>query len=213
LPAQRDERYSAAMPNVIIPIYYDYASSLCYVAKKVMDQLHGKLEIDLLWKGVQISRRHEGWKNGEMIGDEAKGKIFRIAKETGVALRVPEYWLDSAAVLEGAEFARERGKFADYHEVVWKAAFEEGKDIGDRPTLIGIAESVGLPGNELAAALEAGTFTTRVKETESEAATFNVVGYPTFMLGTFPLIGIQPAETMRLLIQRYIDRSREQVGH
>ena len=201
------------MANVIIPIYYDYASSLCYVAKKVMEQLHGKLEIELLWKGVQISRRHQGWKNGEMIGDEAKGKIFRIAKETGVALRVPDHWLDSAAALEGAEFAREQGKFAEYHDAVLSTVFEEGRDIGDLPTLLNLAEKVGLSGSELEQALQAGTFTARVRETESEAATFNVVGYPTFMLGAFPLIGIQPAETMRLLIQRYIDKSREQVGH
>ncbi len=201
------------MSNVIIPIYYDYASSLCYVAKKVMEQLQGKLAIELLWKGVQITRRHEGWKNGEMIGDEAKGKIFRIAKDTGVTLRVPKRWLDSTAALEGAEFARGQGKFAEYHDAVLKAAFEEGKDIGDLSTLIGIAESVGLSGSDLQHALAEGAFTARVKETESEAATFNIVGYPTFMLGSFPLIGIQPAETMRLLIQRYIDKSREQVGH
>src|SRR5262245_925920 len=99
------------MANVIIPIYYDYASSLCYVAKKVMEQLHGKLEIELLWKGVQIARRHQGWKNGEMIGDEAKGKIFRVARETGVMLQVPDHWLDSTTALEGAEFAKEHGKF------------------------------------------------------------------------------------------------------
>jgi hypothetical protein len=84
------------MANVVVPIYYDYASSLCYVAKKVMEQLEGQLEIEFLWKGVQISRRHPGWKNGEMIGDEARGKIFRVARETGVTLRVPERWLDSA---------------------------------------------------------------------------------------------------------------------
>src|SRR3954465_14325296 len=114
------------MAQVIVPIYYDYASSLCYVAKKVMEQLEGQLEIELWWKGVQISRRHQGWKNGEMIGDEAKGKIFRVAKETGVTLRVPDRWLDSAFALEGAEFARGHGKFAEYHEAMFRAAFEEG---------------------------------------------------------------------------------------
>jgi len=201
------------MSKVIIPIYYDYASSLCYVAKQVMEQLDGQLEIELLWKGVQISRRHQGWKNGEMIGDEAKGKIFRIARETGVTLRVPERWVDSALALEGAEFARERGKFVEYHEAVFKAVFADGRDIGDLSILLGIAESVSLSTSELKHALEAGTFTARVKETEVEAARFEVVGYPTFMLGTFPLIGIQPAETMRLLIQRYIDKARQQVGH
>ncbi|HJY82818.1 MAG TPA: DsbA family protein [Candidatus Binatia bacterium] len=201
------------MAQVIVPIYYDYASSLCYVAKKVMEQLDGQLEIELLWKGVQISRRHQGWKNGEMIGDEAKGKIFRVARETGVTLHVPERWLDSAYPLEGAEFARDQGKFAEYHDAVFAAVFEEGKDISDLRTLLSLAERVGLPLAEFEQGLRTGVFTERIKENEAEATTFGIVGYPTFMLGAFPLIGIQPAETMRLLIQRYIDKAREQVGH
>jgi predicted DsbA family dithiol-disulfide isomerase len=201
------------MTKVIIPIYYDYASSLCYVAKKVMERLDGQLEIELLWKGVQISRRHQGWKNGEMIGDEAKGKIFRVARETGVELRVPDRWLDSAYALEGAEFAREQGKFAEYHHTVFAAVFEQGKDISDLGTLLYLAESIGLSPGEMEQALKTGLFTERVKEAEAEATTFGVVGYPTFMLGEFPLIGIQPAETMRLLMQRYVDKAQEQRGH
>lgn len=201
------------MANVIIPIYYDYASSLCYIAKKVMEQLQGKLEIELLWKGVQIARRHQGWKNGEMIGDEAKGKIFRVARETSVTLRVPDHWLDSAYALEGAEFAKEHEKFTEYHDAIFNAVFEDGNDIGDLPTLLRIAENVGLSPDELETILKEGRFTNRVKETEAEAHTFQVVGYPTFMLGAFPLIGIQPAETMRLLIQRYIEKARTQVTH
>ncbi len=201
------------MSQVIVPIYYDYASSLCYVAKKVMEQLEGQLEVELLWKGVQISRRHPGWKNGEMIGDEAKGKIFRVAHETSVPLRVPERWLNSAYALAGAEFAREQGQSPEYHDAVFAAVFEEGLDIGDLPTLLNVAERVGLSGDRLEQAFKTETFTARIKANEAEAATFGVVGYPTFMLGAFPLIGIQPAETMRLLIQRYIDKVREQGAH
>ena len=201
------------MSQVIVPIYYDYASSLCYVAKRVMAQLDGQLEIALVWKGVQISRRHQGWKNGEMIGDEARGKIFRVARETGVTLRVPERWLDSASALEGAEFAREQGKFAEYHDAVFAAVFEEGKDIGDLQTLLVLVERIGLPVAGFEQVLKMGAFTQQVKENEAEATTFGIVGYPTFMLGAFPLIGIQPAETMRLLIRRYIDQARKQLGH
>lgn len=201
------------MTNVIVPIYYDYASSLCYIAKKVLDHLHGQLAVDLRWKGVQITRRHEGWKNGEMIGDEAKGKIFRVARDTGVTLRVPDHWLDSAYALEGAEFAKAHNKFATYHNAIFSAVFEDGQDIGDLPTLLGITERVGLSPRELESALRDGTFTSRVKETEEEARTFQVVGYPTFMLGAFPLVGIQPAATMRLLIQRYVEQARARVTH
>lgn len=201
------------MPNIIVPIYFDYASSLCYVAKKVMEQLHGKLAIELLWKGVQISRRHQGWKNGEMIGDDVKGKIFRVARETGVTLQVPNHWLDSSYALEGAEFARKHGKFNAYHDLIFAAAFEHGEDIGDLPTLLDLAASLGLPKIELEHALKTGTLTEKVKESETEATTFGVVGYPTFMLGEFPLVGIQPAETMRLLLHRYVEKKQQQVEH
>jgi predicted DsbA family dithiol-disulfide isomerase len=178
-----------------------------------MEQLHDKLEIELLWKGVQISRQHQGWKNGEMIGDEVKGKIFRVARETGVELHVPDRWLDSSYALEGAVFAREHGKFNDYHNLIFAAVFEEGRDIGDLPTLLDLATSIGLPRTELEHALKTGTFTEKVKEIETEATTFGVVGYPTFMLGEFPLIGIQPAETMRLLIQRYVEKKAKEITH
>jgi predicted DsbA family dithiol-disulfide isomerase len=171
------------------------------------------LDIELLWKGVQIARRHQGWKNGEMIGDEAKGKIFRVARETRVELRVPDRWLDSAEALEGAAFAKDHGKFAEYHHTLFTAVYEAGMDISDRATLLELVEGIGLPAVELEQALQTGTFTEQVKETEAEATTFGIVGYPTFMLGEFPLIGIQPVETMRLMIQRYIEKSREEVAH
>ena len=201
------------MANVKIPLYYDYASSLSYVAKRVMQQLDGQLEIDLLWKGVQIARRHKGWKNGEMIGDEVKGKIVRISRDTGVPLRIPAKWLDSSYALQGAEFAKDHNLFPEYHEAVFAAAFEKSKDIGELTTLLGIAEQVGLSGTALESALQSGNLNKRVDDTEQQAATFGVVGYPTFMLGEFSLIGIQPAETMRLLIQRYVKKAREHVGH
>lgn len=201
------------MANVKIPLYYDYASSLSYVAKRVMQQLDGQLEIDLLWKGVQIARRHKGWKNGEMIGDEVKGKIVRISRDTGVPLRIPAKWLDSSYALQGAEFAKDHNLFPEYHEAVFAAAFEKSKDIGELTTLLGIAEQVGLSGTALESALLSGNLNKRVDDTEQQAATFGVVGYPTFMLGEFSLIGIQPAETMRLLIQRYVEKAREHVGH
>ena len=147
------------MANVKIPVYYDYASSLSYIAQRVMDQLDGQLAIELVWKGVHIARRHKGWRNGEVIGDDAKGKIVRISRETGVPLRIPAKWLDSAYALEAAEFAKDRKLFAAYHEAVFVAAFEEEQDIGDLSVLLGVAEQVGLPVAELEQALQSGELT------------------------------------------------------
>ena len=199
--------------DVVIPIYFDYASSLCYVASEVVRGLDDELGATFLWKGVQIARLHRGWKNGHAIDERARANVLRVADETGVALRVPERWLDSAAALEGAEFARERGRFAEYHRAVFAAAYEGGCDLA-RPDVLGdAAERAGLAGAELRRHLEAGTFAARVKANEAESRAFGVSGYPTFMLGAFPLVGIQTRDTMRLLLGRYVEQARKRPVH
>jgi hypothetical protein len=45
-------------------------------------------------------------------------------------------------------------------------------------------------------------------ENKSEADRFSALGYPTFMLGEFPLTGIQPKDTMRLLLGRFLSQRR-----
>jgi hypothetical protein len=39
---------------------------------------------------------------------------------------------------------------------------------------------------------------------------FSALGYPTFILGDFPMIGIQPIESMRLLLGRFIRQRTEE---
>ena len=44
----------------------------------------------------------------------------------------------------------------------------------------------------------------RISENKREADGQSALGYPTFILGEFPLIGIQPKDTMRLIFARYM---------
>lgn len=201
------------MLKVRIPVYYDYASSLSYIAARVMERLDGQIDATLLWKGVQIVRRHGGWKNGEVIDTDSKGKIIRVSRETGIPLRIPHTWLDSTYALEAAEFAKDQEVFLPFHNAVFKAIFEDERDIADLNVVLDIARSVGLPSTELRLLLQSGGLTHRVLATEREAESFGILGYPTFLLGDFPLIGIQPADTMRLLLTRYIYKSRKTPGH
>ena len=201
------------MLKVRIPVYYDYASSLSYIAARVMERLDGQIDATLLWKGVQIVRRHQGWKNGEVIDTGSKGKIIRVSRETGIPLRIPPTWLDSTYALEAAEFAKDQQGFLLFHNAVFRAAFEDERDIADLDVVLDIARSVGLPSSELRLLLQSGALTHRVLATEREADSFGIIGYPTFLLGDFPLIGIQPADTMQLLLTRYIHKSQKTPGH
>lgn len=201
------------MARVIIPIYFDYASSLCYIAWRIVGTLERELEFEALWKGVAISSRRLGLRPGSALDPGAYQQVMRVAQETGVSVVPPEKWLDSDAALRGAELARDAGAFAPYHAAVFRAAFEQRLDIADHELLGAIAERAGLDRARFLDELSGERTAARLAENGREAGRMGVVGYPTFLLGDFPLTGIQSVETMRSLLSRYIERRRAEVGH
>jgi predicted DsbA family dithiol-disulfide isomerase len=194
------------MEKVIIPIYFDYASALCYVAWRIVGELEGELGFAALWKGVPISLRNYRSRPGQPLGGLERGKIRNVAAETGIAVEPPARWLDSQPALQGSDLAREAGVFSAYHDTVFRAAFERHADIGALDVLCAIAARAGLEPARFRDALERGAMASRVAENKREADRFSALGYPTFILGNFPLIGIQPKETMRMLLGRFLER-------
>jgi predicted DsbA family dithiol-disulfide isomerase len=194
------------MARIVIPIFFDYASTLCYIAWRIVTQLEAELEFDPLWKGVPIALRDHRTRPGRALGPVELGKIANVSAETGIAIMPPARWLDSARAIEGAELAREAGVFRAYHEAVFRAAFDERLDIGSPEVLAALAESAGMEPERFCADLADGRMAPRIAGHKQEADRFSALGYPTFMLGDFPLIGIQPIDTMRLLLKRFLDR-------
>ncbi|MDO8431295.1 MAG: DsbA family protein [Candidatus Binatus sp.] len=195
---------------VRIPIYFDYASTLCYIAWRIVRELEGELGFEALWKGVPIAMRDHRAKPGRVLGDREREKVLMVAAETGIAVAPPKSWIDSSAALQGSEIARDAGVFRKYHEAVFRAAFEQGVDIANADVLDTIAERAGMNRARFRATISSGAMTPRIESHKREADEFSALGYPTFILGEFPLIGIQPIESMRLLIGRFLrQRSQE----
>lgn len=198
------------MRRVAIPIYFDYASTLCYVAWRIVGELEAELEFEALWKGVPIRLRDNRSQPGNRLGEVERMKVMNVIAETGIALTPPERWIDSEAALEGAELARESRVFARYHDGVFRAAFEEGRDIAKVDVLSGIAAAAGMDIVRFREDIASRRMAARVAANKAEADRFSALGYPTFILGDFPLVGIQPKETMRMLIRRYIEQRAEE---
>jgi predicted DsbA family dithiol-disulfide isomerase len=194
------------MRRVRIPIYFDYASTLCYIAWRIVGQLETELGFEALWKGVPIALRDFRAKPGRVLGERERQKVIMVAAETGILVAPPPKWIDSTLALQGSELARDAGVFSNYHDAVFRAAFDEGRDIEDRGVLEGIAERAGMDVAEFRAGIESGAMEARIAENKREAEEFSALGYPTFILGDFPMIGIQPIESMRLLLSRFIQQ-------
>jgi predicted DsbA family dithiol-disulfide isomerase len=197
--------------SVIVPVYFDYASALCFIAWRMSARLQAELDVIMRWRPVHIAAQYPSWKQGGLIGGDAREKIERVSHETGVPLRIPARWLDSRPALEGAVFAEEHRRLSDYHDAVFTAAYEHGDNIGDRRVLVRAADAAGLPMGrfmEWVATRRAGP---QLAATLEEAREHGVVGYPTFLLGEFPLTGIHPYDTMKLLVARHIERCRDRL--
>jgi predicted DsbA family dithiol-disulfide isomerase len=195
---------------VRIPIFFDYASTLCYIAWRIVKELEAELKFEALWKGVPIAIRDHRAKPGRILGDREREKVLMVAAETGIPVAPPSSWIDSSAALQGSEIARDASVFAAYHDAVFRAAFEQRIEIANLEVLGAIAERAGMNRGQFLQAIESGAMNERIEANKREADEFSALGYPTFILGDFPLIGIQPIESMRLLIGRFLSqRSQE----
>jgi predicted DsbA family dithiol-disulfide isomerase len=196
------------MARIVIPIYFDYASTLCYIAWRIVADLRQELEIEPLWKGVPIRWRNHTCRPGNVLGAVERAKIATVIAETGVHVTPPGCWLDSEAALMGSELARRAGLFDLFHDNVFRAAFELGQDISHPDRLVEIAVVAGMDREAFRQAVQERQTASCLIENKSEADRFSALGYPTFMLGEFPLIGIQPKETMRMLLARFLSQRR-----
>jgi predicted DsbA family dithiol-disulfide isomerase len=196
------------MAGIVIPIYFDYASTLCYIAWRIVEELRSELDFEPLWKGVPIGWRKHSSRPGNALGAVERAKIATVIAETGVQVTPPECWLDSEAALIGSELARRAGVFERFHSAVFRAAFELGLDISNGDQLAEIAAVAGMDAEGFRHDVRLRLTVPQLLENKDEADRFSALGYPTFVLGEFPLIGIQPKQTMRLLLARFISQRR-----
>ena len=193
------------MPT-LIPVYFDYASSLCYVAWQIMRRLEGDLDVVGRWRPVHIVAQQPAWQPGQRLPDAVRANVERVAREAGVAVRIPARWLDSRAALEGALFAEENDRAAAYHAAVFAAAFEAGEDLSDRAVLVRAAAAAGLPVGSFMECIATRRMAPALTAVAQEARRSGVAGFPTFLLGGFPLTGVQAYDTMKLLVERHLAR-------
>jgi predicted DsbA family dithiol-disulfide isomerase len=191
---------------ITIPIYFDYASTLCYIAWRIVRELEAELGFETMWKGVPIALRDHRAKAGRTLGELERQKVLMVAAETGIPVAPPAQWIDSTAALEGSEVARDAGVFRIYHDAVFRAAFEDRVDIAQPSVLDAIAAQAGLDIAGFRAAVDSRSMAPRIEAHRHEADEFSALGYPTFILGDYPLIGIQPIETMRQVIARFMQQ-------
>jgi predicted DsbA family dithiol-disulfide isomerase len=118
--------------------------------------------------------------------------LVEYAEEVGLKLVRSPVIPYSLAALEVAEYAKGQRKFDQFHLAVFKAYWEEAKNIGLRDILLQIAQESGLDTGEVASCLDQGRYATLIKKQSEEAKQSGINGIPAFVIGSYLIEGAQP---------------------
>jgi len=194
------------MDSLRVRVHYDFASSLCYVAHRMMERMEGtlaELDIALEWRPIDLARI-TGWRRGAPIEGPRRDNALRVAGELGVPLRMPAVWMDSRPANAAALALSGSDREATWRERVFSGVFEQGRSLDDGPAVEGWAIELGLD----LAALAGEAQRSALDDETRDAAAREVCGVPTFMLGPWPFGGIQEEFTMRSILSRWAARQR-----
>ncbi|MGO4570512.1 DsbA family oxidoreductase [Microvirga sp. 2TAF3] len=193
-----------------ILVWSDYVCPFCYLEVSVLDQVRREFgdQVDTDWRAFELRPAPNPTldPDGEYLHRVWNQSVYPMAEARGMVLRLPPVQPYSRKAHEAAAFARDTGRFDTLHHALFKAFFEDGRDIGDLHVLLEIGQSVGLDADDLRIALESGRYTQKVVEDERLAQEIGISGVPALIISggeqAYLISGAQPYEAVKSVIER-----------
>jgi len=189
-----------------VPVWYDFASTLCFVAHRHYGRLAPEIEglgLRLRWQPLDLARL-VGWPRGVEVPAERRENARRVARELDVTARVPRTWQDSREVGAAALWLGAGPRGDGFRERVFSAVFERGLGCDEPGACAAWLRDLGVeaPAGELARAREA------LEAQTLRAADAQVTAVPTMMLDELPFGGVQNEHATLSMLRRWSTRRR-----
>lgn len=195
-------------PKIIV--YSDNICPFCTVGAKRLKKLQQELDFDVEWKAFEIHPEtpKEGVKTADYFPNydmkKMKNHIENFGKDVGMKLN-GNVLANSKLSLATNEFAKEMGKFNEFHEAIFKANFEDGENIGDIDVLLTIAQSIGFNKEELSQYLDDQKNLKAIDESSAQAKKLGITGVPSFIINNKMVVGAQSTEVLKEFIENEIN--------
>jgi predicted DsbA family dithiol-disulfide isomerase len=201
------------MKTLTIEIASDVICPWCYIGKRRMEKalalLGDEVKPEIVWLPFQLNP--EMPKSGIPRAEYRKAKFGSLERARGLDARVAaegagegiafafekmERTPNTVAAHELIDLAQKQGRAAPVVDALFKAYFEEARDIGDAAVLAEIAAGAGVAGWPQQA--DART----VAELEEDVRNLGISAVPTFILGRkVGVSGAHPPEALAQAIQ------------
>jgi predicted DsbA family dithiol-disulfide isomerase len=204
------------MEAITIDVVSDVVCPWCYLGRKRLEQaiesIKDELAVSVTFRPYQLNpdmppegvdhKKHLAEKlGGADAVDRAHDMLTGLGHEAGIdfdfaAVKISPNTLDAHRLLRWAmiEGTDVQGRVA---LALFKAYFEEGRNVGDRTVLLDIAEASGMDRAVVSALFSAGADVDSVKEEISMAREMGVTGVPCFIIDNkYAVMGAQSADVL-----------------
>ena len=119
---------------------------------------------------------------------------------------------NSRLAQELAKWAESKGKAEEVANALFRAYFVDVKNIGKAEVLAQIAEENALPRDEATEVLLSRKYKDAVDDDWRRCAAFGVNAVPTFLAGKYLMVGAQPYEELKRLVEHVLKEPTLQDG-
>ncbi len=186
----------------MIRVYYDFACPFCYIGSKSAHRLEREFGVGFEWIGWEIGPNVK--KRGEVRESREHSFIIkRLAYDQDTTFSVPPVRANTRLALEGAEYAKDHGRFKEYFDHVMDEYWVRGANISTLKSLTAIAQAVELNAKEFSQALREHLYQEKVLD-DIAAEKLDIRYVPTFVFGGNRIVGNVPFYVLRETVKVFV---------
>jgi predicted DsbA family dithiol-disulfide isomerase len=174
--------------SVEVTVVSDYVCPWCFIGLTRIEQLERDYDIEVEWAPYELRPNtppngipFERLKGRPPYTDEYLLNLTVLADQAGIAMTDRKQVPNSMPSLKAAEWARDAGAFPGLHRAMFRAYFEDGRDIGDLEVLREIAAGLGLDADDMLDSIVNGRFDERLGEKLEWSRVAGQGGVPRFI--------------------------------
>lgn len=213
---------SAPENTVKLDIVSDVMCPWCFVGKrrleKALENIDSNISVEINWLPFQLDatlppegKDRQLYLSDKFGGKENADKFYKTIKQAGDdegidfdfdAIKVSPNTLDAHRLIA---WAGQQGDEPQNQmvELLFKAYFQDGKNIGDHAVLTEIATKAGMDAEQVAARLKSEDGLLETRQAIDHAQQIGVSGVPCFIFdGKYGVSGAQAPETLAMAIKK-----------
>jgi predicted DsbA family dithiol-disulfide isomerase len=188
--------------RIQLQVFTDFVCPWCYLCTPRVARLERSLNVDVRW--VYFPLHPDTPSEGLLLKDLFAGRNFDIEaaqSQLKTLLDAEGLKFNARTHTYNSRLAQELAKaFDSLRDALYRAYFEDSRNIGDIGVLVDVAAANGIPADQARHVLMERTQKDAVDADWALARSYGITGVPSFIAGGRKVVGAQPYSTLEKLI-------------